>query len=101
VSIPAYIATLERRHQALEREINAEQQHSSYDNPKIAELKRVKLVVKDQIARLQQDLSALASRVEVSAMERRKAAIQMSKRKSSGWYAVASRSISIIKAKPR
>jgi hypothetical protein len=101
VSIPAYIATLERRHQALGRDVNAEQQHSSCDDSKIAELKGVKLLVKDQIARPKQDLSALALQTKMSAMERRKAAIQMSKRKSSGWYAVASRSISIIKAKPR
>jgi hypothetical protein len=101
MSIPANIATLERQHQALEQEINAEQQHPSCDDSRIAELKRVKLLVKDQIARLQQDLSALASRVKLSAMEKRRAAIQMSRRKSSGWYEGASRSISIVKAKPR
>lgn len=100
MSIPADIATLKRRHQALEREINAEQQHPSCDDSKIAELKRGKLLVKDQIARLELDLGALASRVKLAAMERR-AAIRMSKRKSSGWYEAASRSISIIKAKPR
>jgi hypothetical protein len=101
MSIPANIATLERQHQALEREISAEQQHPSCDDSKIAELERVKLIVKDQIARLQQDLSALASRVKLSAMEKRRAATQMSRRKSSSWYEGASRSISIIKAKPR
>ena len=101
MSIPACIATLERRHQALEREIDAEQQHLSCDDSKIAELRRVKLLVKGQIARLQQDLSALASRMKLSAVDKRRAAMKMSRRKSSGWYEGASRSISIIKAKPR
>jgi hypothetical protein len=101
MSIPAYIATLERRHQALEREINAEQQHPSCDDSKIAELKRGKLLVKDQIERPQQDLSALASRVKLLAMKKRGMAIRMSKRKSSDWYEAASRSISIIKTRPR
>ena len=101
MSIPADIATLEGRHPALKREINAEQQHPSCHDSKIAELKRGKLFVNDQIAGLQRDLSALASRVKLSATEKRRAAIRMSKRKSSGWYEAASRSISIVKAKPR
>ena len=72
MSVPEYIATLERRHQALEREINAEQQHPSCDDSKNAELKRGKLLVKDQIERPQQDLSALASRVKLLAMKKRR-----------------------------
>jgi hypothetical protein len=101
MSIPGYIATLERRHQVLDLEINAEQQHPSCGDSKIAELKRGKVLVQDQIERQQQDLSALASRVKLLAMKKRRAAIQMNKRKSSGWYEAASRSISIIKAKAR
>ncbi len=101
MSVQADLVTLERRHQALEREINAEQQHPSSDDSKTAELKRCKLLVKDEIARLQQDVSALASGVKLSAMEKKRAAIRVNRRKSSGWYEGASRSISIIKAKPR
>jgi hypothetical protein len=66
------------------------------------------MVHEAKIELIQQDLSALASRVKLSAMEKRRAAtqkrraaLQMSKRKSSGWYEGASRSISIVKAKLR
>jgi hypothetical protein len=58
MSIQAHLAELERRHQALEQEINEAQVHPSVDNLKIAELKRRKLQVKDEIARLRQDASA-------------------------------------------
>jgi hypothetical protein len=58
MSIQAHLAELEKRHQALEQEINEAQMHPSSDNLKIAELKRRKLQVKDEIARLRQDASA-------------------------------------------
>jgi hypothetical protein len=58
MSIQAHLAELEKRHQALEQEINEAQMHPSVDNLKIAELKRRKLQVKDEIARLRQDASA-------------------------------------------
>jgi hypothetical protein len=58
MSIQAHLAELEKRHQALEQEINEAQVHPSVDNLKIAELKRRKLQVKDEIARLRQDASA-------------------------------------------
>jgi hypothetical protein len=58
MSIQAHLAELEKRHQALEQEINEAQMHPSVDNLKIAELKRRKLQVKDEIARLRQDTSA-------------------------------------------
>jgi hypothetical protein len=57
MSIQAHLAELEKRHKALEREINEAQMHPSSDNLKIAELKRRKLQVKDEIARLRQDAS--------------------------------------------
>jgi hypothetical protein len=52
-----HLAELERRHQALEQEICEAQAHPSSDDLKVAELKRRKLLVKDEIMRLQQGVS--------------------------------------------
>jgi hypothetical protein len=46
------LADLERRHQALEREIQAELASPGSDDLKISELKRRKLQLKDEIERL-------------------------------------------------
>lgn len=54
MAIETHLAELERRHQALEREINEALSHPSTDGLKIAELKRRKLHVKDEITRLRQ-----------------------------------------------
>jgi hypothetical protein len=53
----AHLAELERRHQALEAEINEAQAPPSIDDLQIVALKRRKLRVKDEIARLQTDTS--------------------------------------------
>jgi hypothetical protein len=52
MTIQAHLAELERRHQALEDEIADAITHPSSDGLKIIELKRQKLQVKDEIARL-------------------------------------------------
>jgi hypothetical protein len=57
MSIQAHLAELERRHQALENEISEALAHPSTDDLKLAELKRRKLQVKDEIARLSQATS--------------------------------------------
>ena len=57
MSIQAHLAELERRHRALEDEISEALAHPSTDGLKIAELKRRKLQVKDEIARLRQEAS--------------------------------------------
>jgi hypothetical protein len=57
MSIQAHLAELERRHQALEQELNDALMHPSIDDLQIAELKRRKLLVKDEIARLKVDTS--------------------------------------------
>jgi hypothetical protein len=57
MSIQAHLAELEKRHQALEDELNEALAHPSTDDLKIAELKRRKLQVKDEITRLRQDVS--------------------------------------------
>ncbi len=55
--IESHLAELERRHQALDQEISEALTHPSTDDLKIAELKRRKLHVKDEIERLRQDAS--------------------------------------------
>jgi hypothetical protein len=47
-----HIAALERRHQELDRQIEAEIQSLRYDNLTVAALKRKKLEVKDELAKL-------------------------------------------------
>ena len=48
-----HLAELESKHRALEDEISEALTHPSTDDTKIAELKRRKLQVKDEIAKLQ------------------------------------------------
>jgi hypothetical protein len=55
MAIEAHLAELQRRHQALEQEISEALAHPSTDDLKIAELKRRKLHVKDEISRLTQE----------------------------------------------
>ena len=57
MGIQSHLAELEKRHQALEEEINEAIAHPSTDDLKIAELKRRKLQVKDEMVRLRQDAS--------------------------------------------
>ena len=52
MTLQTHLAELERKHQALENEIADAMTHPSTDDLKIAELKRRKLLVKDEIARL-------------------------------------------------
>ena len=52
MTIQAHLSELERRHRKLEDEINDAMAHPSSDALKIAELKRQKLQVKDEITRL-------------------------------------------------
>ena len=58
MTIQAHLSELERRHQALEDEIAEAINHPSADDLKIVELKRRKLSVKDEMARLQAGDSA-------------------------------------------
>ena len=55
MSMQTHLAELEKRHRALEAEINEARAHPSIDDLEIVELKRRKLLVKDEIARLQVD----------------------------------------------
>jgi hypothetical protein len=53
MTIQARIAELEQRHHALEKEIAEALKHNSVDDLEIVELKRQKLLLKDEIERLQ------------------------------------------------
>ncbi len=55
MAIQSHLADLERRHRALEDEIAEAQLHPSVDDLAIAELKRRKLQVKDELTRLKHE----------------------------------------------
>jgi hypothetical protein len=50
--VQSHLVELERKHQALEAELGEALAHPSYDDLKIAEIKRRKLMLKDEISRL-------------------------------------------------
>ena len=52
MAIQAHLVELERKHKTLENELHEALIHVSTDDLQIAELKRRKLMVKDQIERL-------------------------------------------------
>jgi len=52
MSMQSHLAELEKKHQALEAEINDCLTHPAVDDLRIVELKRRKLLVKDEIERL-------------------------------------------------
>lgn len=52
MSMQAHVTELERRHQALEKEIRDEISRPASDEVRIADLKRKKLHLKDEITRL-------------------------------------------------
>jgi hypothetical protein len=48
----SHVAELERRHQLIEQELEEAMAHPGVDSLEISELKRKKLLLKDEIARL-------------------------------------------------
>ncbi len=52
MAMETHLAELERRHQALEDQIEEALQHPGIDTLALTELKRKKLVLKDEIAKL-------------------------------------------------
>jgi hypothetical protein len=52
MTVSTHLAELEQRHQTLEAELTEALQHPSTDDFQLTELKRRKLQVKDEIARL-------------------------------------------------
>ena len=59
MSVQSHIAELERRHAALERELDEANQHPSTDGTALRELKRQKLALKDEIVKLSVDAKVL------------------------------------------
>lgn len=59
MSLQGHLVELQRRHKAIEKEIEEERHYPGRDELKIRELKRKKLQIKDEIAKLQQDETAL------------------------------------------
>lgn len=55
MSMESHLSELARKHEALEREIEAERIHPGGDSLRLAELKRRKLSLKDEIARLREE----------------------------------------------
>jgi hypothetical protein len=58
MAIQAHLVELERKHKTLENELHDALIHVSTDDLQIVELKRRKLMVKDQIERLRQAAAA-------------------------------------------
>ena len=54
MSVESHLAELERRHEALKREIQEAQNHPGCDDLEISALKRRKLQIKDEIVQLKQ-----------------------------------------------
>jgi hypothetical protein len=57
MAIQAHLVELERKHKVLETELHDALVHLSTDDLRIVELKRRKLMVRDQIERLRQNAS--------------------------------------------
>jgi hypothetical protein len=55
MSVESHLAELERRHEALKREVQEAQAHPGADDMEILVLKRRKLHIKDEIAKLRTD----------------------------------------------
>ncbi|MCI0599470.1 MAG: DUF465 domain-containing protein [Beijerinckiaceae bacterium] len=60
MSRETHLAALETRHEALDKEITKELLHPARDELKLSEMKRRKLQLKDEIAKLQCDRSLLS-----------------------------------------
>jgi hypothetical protein len=61
MSLHSHLAELERRHMALQREIEKEELHPSVDELKLHELKRRKLLLKDEITKVRQETLLVAA----------------------------------------
>jgi hypothetical protein len=54
MTVESHLAELERRHQALEKQIEDAMSHPGMDQLELTQLKRRKLQLKDEIARLKE-----------------------------------------------
>jgi hypothetical protein len=53
MSLQAHLVTLKKRHEALQKDIETEQNHPGGNDLKIAEMKRKKMAIKQEMERLQ------------------------------------------------
>ncbi|HXW70827.1 MAG TPA: DUF465 domain-containing protein [Methylocella sp.] len=60
MSLEAHLAALGQRHDELDKEIEKELSHPARDELKLAELKRRKLQLKDEIVRIRSETSSAA-----------------------------------------
>ncbi len=58
MSLENHLAALEQRHEALDKEIEKALLYPAIDELKLAELKRRKLLIKDEIVKLRSELSS-------------------------------------------
>ena len=61
MSLQAHLVTLKKRHEALQKDIETERNHPSSNDLKIAELKRKKMALKQEMERLQADQAPAVS----------------------------------------
>lgn len=59
MALQAHLVELERKHKVLESELHEALVHVSTDDLRIVELKRRKLILRDQIARLKSETDTL------------------------------------------
>ncbi|MBO0346960.1 DUF465 domain-containing protein [Roseibium sp. CAU 1637] len=57
MNLPSHLAELQRRHSDLERQISDALLHPSTDSLELANMKRKKLKLKDEIERIRQDVT--------------------------------------------
>ena len=55
MSLESHLVELERRHQAIDHALTLEKTHPGTDDLKLIELKRKKLLLKDEIEKLRQE----------------------------------------------
>lgn len=61
MALEKHLAELERRHDALDRDISKELLHPATDELKLAELKRKKLLLRDEITKLRSEGACLTA----------------------------------------
>jgi hypothetical protein len=61
MSLQAHLVTLKKRHEALQKDIETEQNHPAGSDLKISELKRKKMAIKQEMERLQAGSAVSAS----------------------------------------
>lgn len=61
MSVESHLAELERRHEALKLEIQEAQSHPGFDELEVAALKKRKLHIKDEIAKLRADKETMTT----------------------------------------